>query len=182
MTQGVLLALDPAKRCGWARTDGQYIRSGTFDAGGDGFGPDAVAFREWLVRKIQTLGVVGIAVETPFSKYGGGQKTTDVTERWQHWQHGCILEVAARLSIPVTEVASQSWRKHFLGTGRAPKWVEKRVRREWWKDQAIQRCRLLGLRPKTNDEAEAIGILDYYRAMQNPAYGARTGNLLDLLR
>ena len=59
--------------------------------------------------------------------------------------------------VPVREVPISTWRKHFIGAGRAPKGEAS----GWCKRQAQSRCRALGWGDLSDDEAEAAGIWDY---------------------
>lgn len=55
----------------------------------------------------------------------------------------------------IRSVNMTAWRRHFLGSmPRGTKSVDLKAR-------AVERCRQLGFKPQTHDEAEAIGGLDY---------------------
>ena len=47
------------------------------------------------------------------------------------------------------------WRKHFIG--RMPRGTKTKQ----WKEYAIERCRHYGWNPRRDDEADALGLLDY---------------------
>ena len=58
-----------------------------------------------------------------------------------------------RLKIPCRQATMQDWRKHFLGFSTGG--------RDVLKQAAVDACNQRGWAPKTKDEAEALGVLDY---------------------
>lgn len=65
---------------------------------------------------------------------------------------------AAGLGDYVIEIAPVTWRSSF-GVGRAPKTVKDA--RAWLKAEAMKRCLEYGWQPKTDDEADALGLWAY---------------------
>ena len=63
----------------------------------------------------------------------------------------------------VTEVNISSWRRHFLGS------QKRGTKSATWKRLAEERCRQFGWSPHKDDEADALGILDY--ALHLPGIG-----------
>lgn len=63
------------------------------------------------------------------------------------------VAIIAAYRIPWECVPSSTWRKHFLGMGRAPG-----LDRAGWKRAAVDRCRALRIDVKNADAAEAVGI------------------------
>jgi hypothetical protein len=55
----------------------------------------------------------------------------------------------------VSRVNVSSWRKHFVGK------MPRGTKSKQWKDYAMERCRQYGFSPRKDDEADALGILDY---------------------
>ena len=55
----------------------------------------------------------------------------------------------------VTEINITTWRRHFIG--KMPRGTKSKA----LKDYTMERCRQLGLKPRSHDEADAIGLLDY---------------------
>lgn len=55
----------------------------------------------------------------------------------------------------IQAVHQASWRKHFIG--RMPRGTKTKA----WKDYAMERCRQYGWKPRRDDEADALGLLDY---------------------
>jgi hypothetical protein len=58
-----------------------------------------------------------------------------------------------RIGAATRQVQQQDWRKHFLGRGTGGRDELKRL--------AMEASRLRGWAPKNNDEADAVGVLDY---------------------
>lgn len=52
-------------------------------------------------------------------------------------------------------VHQATWRRHFIGS------MKRGTKRMDLKDFVIARCRELGMEPRNDDEADALGILDY---------------------
>ncbi len=61
-------------------------------------------------------------------------------------------ELGCRTVMPVS---NKTWRALFIGR------QKRGTGRETLKDLAKERCRQLGMKPKNDDEADAIGLLDY---------------------
>lgn len=55
----------------------------------------------------------------------------------------------------ITAVHNKTWRALFIGR------QKRGTGRETLKDLAKERCRQLGMKPRNDDEADAIGLLDY---------------------
>lgn len=70
-----------------------------------------------------------------------------------------IAKAARRLSVPAYPVHQQSWRSEFGVPTQAPRQIKSvEDRRKWVKAATIERCRKLGLDPKDDNAADAIGI------------------------
>ena len=83
--------------------------------------------------------------------------------------------VAAKHAIKVLEVPMGTWRKHFIGVGRAPAWAGSATkRRQWLKNMAIQRCRDLKWGDLSDDEAEACGVWDYASSLRSAEHATGT--------
>lgn len=61
----------------------------------------------------------------------------------------------------VEAINVQTWRKDFIGRQSIPKGGKRGDARNLLKELTIERCRQLGFTPQRDDEADAIGILDY---------------------
>lgn len=55
----------------------------------------------------------------------------------------------------VSAVHQATWRRHFVGS------MKRGTRKMTLKDFAVERCRQLGIETRKDDEADAVGILDY---------------------
>lgn len=65
------------------------------------------------------------------------------------------LSFSYALGIRAQAVNITSWRRFFVGK------MPRGTKTKEWKDYAIERCQQYGWKPRTNDEADALGILDY---------------------
>lgn len=63
------------------------------------------------------------------------------------------VAIVAAYRIPWVTISAATWRKHFLGMGRAPNFD-----RQAWKRAAVERCRVMRIAVKNADAAEAVGI------------------------
>lgn len=84
---------------------------------------------------------------------------------------GIIMTTARRHAVPVHFVADVTWRKTFLGQGRV------RGGRPATKAAAMERCRLLGWQPATDDEADALGLLYHAMCVHDPVFGSGSTDL-----
>ncbi len=179
------LALDLGVKTGWARWEPGLSKpvSGTFDCGAKdkagGYGGRSLAFYGWLLNKIESFEVTHLAIEDELSSFTGKDMNRG-NEQWQPAQHRLCEMAATAHQIPYKKIPIQTWRKHFLGRGQAPRGT--RNSRAWFKQQAIQRCKMLGWDVKSDDQAEANGVLDYFRATQSPAYAVQTTDLFTNLQ
>jgi len=71
------------------------------------------------------------------------------------------LALATFYDIPVYWASQGSWRKLFIGQGRAP--VGTKNGSKWLKDAAKMRCKGMGIEVTSNDAAEAVGVLWWLR-------------------
>jgi hypothetical protein len=60
----------------------------------------------------------------------------------------------------VMPVNISSWRRHFIGK------MPRGTKTKQWKDYARERCRSYGWSPRTTDEADALGMMDYCIGLQ----------------
>lgn len=68
--------------------------------------------------------------------------------------HAESYAFAAGLRL-VKRVNISTWRRHFVGK------MPRGTKTKQWKDYAIERCRQYGFTPRRDDEADALGLLDY---------------------
>lgn len=69
-------------------------------------------------------------------------------------------------------VNQSSWRRHFFGS------FNRGTKRGTLKALAMERCRQLGMQPRKDDEADAIGVLDYMCEMEGIMPPWRAGEVL----
>lgn len=168
----MFLALDLGTKTGWARWDeaiGQPV-SGVETFDDSDLGRRARDYRAWLLRKVEYFDVRVMAVEAPLP--GMKKQSNFAAEMWQPSHHVLSQEVAVTCGVKYISVPMQTWRKHFLGRGRAPK--ETRNSRKWMKEAAKARCRQMGWKVSDDNEAEALGILDLIRARNSQAYAVHS--------
>jgi len=92
--------------------------------------------------------------------------TTYQTLRGLYGIMGHAIEVCEELRIPYKEVNVQEWRQVIHGRRTAPKGTANAS--EWWKQQALDRCRLLKWSVPSKDAAEAALIAEYLRINLSP--------------
>ena len=112
-------------------------------------------FGKAMRNLIRCNGVERIVVEAPFA-YNIKTYRSLVTH------HVVMRYIAAEIGLgahQVTEINSQVWRKECNIPTQAPLHV--RDGREWLKGKAHEHCARHGLRPATDDEAEALCIWLY---------------------
>lgn len=114
----------------------------------DAFGQSAVKTKEPLTNMQTLLGLYGVRAHA--------------------------IEVCEMLGIEYVEVNNATWRGVIHGT-RPPKGTSNTS--EWWKAQAMMRCRQLGWNVPTKDAAESALIADWLRISTTPAGRQRNPDL-----
>jgi len=163
-----LLSLDLAKNVGWARwRPGMELpSSGSVRIGREDPGECFAAMRDWLFDTITANQIEHMVLESAFIS----MKTASSAPRL-YGLAGIAREVAYRRRVRVTDASPNEWRRFFLGQAMAPKSVAAKHRRAWLKNETVTRCRNLGIDVKSDDEADAIGVLFFERARLFPQYG-----------
>lgn len=87
------------------------------------------------------------------------------------------IEICEASRIEYVEVNNQEWRGLIHGVRTAPRGT--RNPSEWWKEQAMTRCRQLGWSVPSKDCAEAALIAEWMRIRLSPAGRARSGDLFE---
>lgn len=111
-------------------------------------------FRTHLRSLLVSFRVEHVAAEEPLRtdikrKNPDGSESPMISMATAYRLHGLIAhaeEVCFSLNIPFIPVHQSTWRKAFLGNGRADK------------DMALAQCNLLGYGIKSKDAAESIGV------------------------
>lgn len=147
-----VIFLDLATKTGFAsRGESGVVVSGVqvMPETGNDWGWFLSVYHDWLVEYINCFDRDKLVVvyEAPFSGnvtaipklYGLATHTEFVCHRLGVWK--CM------------SVTVNAWRSHFIGRTRGG--------RDFLKNCAVEECRKRGFEPATDDEAEAIGGLDY---------------------
>ena len=135
------------------QTEDGATRWGTVDLAlhGDGVGQRLMRFADWLMGECMNYALREIWCEQVWIDRNTHQQTARVLFGIQS-----LAEMkAARNSLGFHLVKPTEWRRHFLGP------LPRGTRRRDFKRLACERCRVLGYDIKTDDEADALGILDY---------------------
>lgn len=163
------LALDLSGSTGWAMwSHNAGYSSGTFKVEGGSLGDYALAYARWIAPKLD--GVTECWIEDIFL----GKDTGSLTI---YKLAGLRFETAKACQhrrVRCRTVGIGEWRKHFIGVGAAPKDIPQKKKSDWLKKRAIEVCKSRGWAPKTTDEADALGILDFMRSALDPTFGAES--------
>jgi hypothetical protein len=139
---------------------------------GDHYGRTLAGVSVWLQKLISEHGVTDVCMEATYI----GAVTNPVIMRRicalaEHIDYVCFM-----FDIRCREVTTQTWRKRFIGRTTAPKGEHTCTaarRRKWLKDQAQRTCAVRRWDVKTDDEADACGILDYVLSVDFPKYAKK---------
>ena len=127
--------------------------------------------RNWLNLMMLTKGVTHVGYEAPFV----GPKTRhDILFRMVELP-AIIKLCCLDAGVPCEAVPPPTWRKHFIGFGRCPKGIKKST--QHLKDAAMMACNERNWPIASDDEADALGILDYLLSRDFPSYGTSTTEL-----
>lgn len=163
----MILALDLSTNVGWASFSPEAgYRSGEFEIEGKALGRFALNYSRWLAAKLAD--VEECFIEDMFL----GKQTQALTVIKLAGLRFETARACEMRGIRCQTVELGKWRSHFIGTSQAPKPIQKAKKGPaWLKARAIEECRKRGWNPKTHNEAEALGILDFVRSKQDPTYG-----------
>ena len=157
-----ILALDLATRSGFAHwRPGAPVVLGTKDmpkTGAD-VGWFLDEFCKWLQPTIVSMRPVRVVFEAPILR--GPNQTNIDTARKLMCLAGMTEMVCRWEKAPCFEANVQAVRRHFIGNGRTPRKAAKAA--------TIERCKLYGLSPRNDDEADAFALLDYYATIRGEA-------------
>lgn len=158
----IILTLDLSKRStGWAVWEsgkprpysGRWVLGSEYTSQGKTF---AKLQREMMdLRKVHEF--TRVYLEAPILPGQLGGHTNNSSLRVlsglaAHVHSYC--SVVAGVSDPV-EINVSSWRKDFIGS------QKRGTKRHTLKSLTLERCAQLDLKPRTDDEADALGLLDY---------------------
>lgn len=137
------------------------------------------SIRDWLQSMITLLPIRKVIHEAPF--IGPRSSPQNVIAM-------CGLPAIIRLvcddcDVPCEEAPIDTWRKHFIGFTRAPKGMRgNNRRRQHLKDAAMRACVERDWFVKQDDEADALGILDWALCRDFPQHGSDTAALFRELK
>lgn len=152
MTPNSILALDLATRTGWALwSPGALPEYGSivFPGTGTGTGLFFAGYADWLTGHIEQ-GTGHVIFEGPIKP---GPLSALQATRKTFGLIGITEGICHASDIRCDEANNTKWRSHFFGKGAG--------RRGALKQLCIEECRARGFAPKNDDEADALGILDY---------------------
>jgi len=96
-----------------------------------------------------------IYCEEPLLPSAIQRHTTFDTVLMAYGLFGHAQSFAVAKGIRFHAVHQMTWRKHFLGS------MKRGTKKQQFKDLALERARQLGFRPRNDDEADAIGVMDW---------------------
>ncbi len=143
-----VLALDLATRTGWAfyKEETPAPLYGSIDLSGGDEGDILNRFGRWLHGRLTIDKPTMIAFEAPFVQ------NASTAERL--FGLAALTQFLARNNDRTAYATTPGqWRKHFLGSAHG--------KRAELKAATIDACKLRGWAPKTEDAADALGLLDY---------------------
>ena len=168
-----ILALDLASRTGWAYCNGAYrprptviegksvpvgiVRSGThrFAPPGSGIGRVLAKAQDWLRATILVLQPAWIVYEAPLP---GKNQKSDSTALLLISLCGLVELEAELVGTRTFKAGNNVVKKHVTGLGRYKT-------REAGKLAMIEVCREWGFDPRDDNEADALGLMDYAASM-----------------
>ena len=168
-----ILALDLATKTGWAysRVDGSGEASGVLKLAGEQPEERAANLIRWIIGFARVSPFDHLVYEAPLPPSFMAGKTNVQTA--QLLLALPVAAGAAALLMPrplpmhrITQARPNDVRKHFIGMSTAGG-------REQTKRAVIARCRAMGWTPRDDNEADAIALLDYRRALLNSKLAVR---------
>lgn len=175
MPQFVLLTLDLATTYGFALGDisGDATVSGSRRLRGDEPEEKAADLIGWLLDLWDVSPWDQLTFEAPIESATMGGKTNQATARVLLSLPTVAGAISLRLGVRMDRIRrakADDVRKHFIGTARTGD-------RAQTKRAVIQRCNQLGWYPVDDNEADALALYDYQRALLNAKYSAASGPL-----
>jgi hypothetical protein len=164
-----ILSLDLSGSVGFARWKPGMDKpaSGSVSVGRESPGQTMATFRDFLMDQIIANEITHLVIESAFVS----EKNASSAARLFGLAAFADEVAYRRLIGPVERVTAFAWRKFFIGCAKAPTTVAAKHRRKWLKNECVSRCRNLGIDVKSDDEADAVGVLFFERARLLPQYG-----------
>ena len=191
MAEKVILGLDvSARRTGWTLLDYlgpqtmPRVECGTWKCQGDDWTDSVAAISTQLAALIRARRstsnriITNAAVEAPIrrppqrrvqvdgglfaSRYETKQASDPQTILTLYSMHGAVRAILDLFEIETTYVAAETWRKYYIGVGRAPDHVPRGKGTDWLKKQAVEKSasvgEKLGFKVPNHDAAESVGV------------------------
>lgn len=164
-----ILSIDPSTKAGWALwlPEKRDVEFGTWVLGNKN--NKGATYNSFWVKMEQTLeqfGVLGnpklriVFEEALFNPNNNSAYSLKLAAGWE-----ALLYVwcERRMMAPPVEVLPGVWFKLFMGSrGRPGKKLQKGEYSRWKKEQTVLQCNRLGLHPKDDNQADAIGMLWWF--------------------
>lgn len=150
-----VLALDLATKTGWAAwSPKRELASGavTLPSTGARVGAFLVAYERWLGVALDEWQPAWVIFEAPILP----RETNIHTVRKLCGLANSTETICERREIGCREANNATVRKHFIGVGRG--------KRAELKKLTMEACKARGWGPRTDDEADALSLLDYAMA------------------
>jgi hypothetical protein len=172
LTDPTILVFDLASCTGWACGGKSTLNYGEHRFPSD-LGALASEFEGFVLGLINWFVPTEIVAEDTVPAI---KKTTkDVLSR-AHGMNLLLRKISYQSGIPLRFVSPQTWRIAFIGHARAPASIKSAYRRrKWLKEASVQRCKDFGWEPKSDDAADALGIL-YWAANNGAEANVAGGN------
>lgn len=174
---GSYFVLDPGRLCGFAYclAGGQKLRHGTWRFKQEDHGAAYAEFSQFLRRALSGLPDPLVAMEMMTIVSHGEKDVIDPNQiafsaGWQAIVKTICFTMQLR---PAETIAIGTWRSKTHGKTTVPKDMKAQRqadRSKWLKQQAKLYCDRNGWSYQTEDEAEALCMLDAVRIMHEPAY------------
>ena len=152
----MILALDLATKIGWAKWSPKTAYAwGEFDIDESQLGRFATTASRWLAGALHDVTEVYIEEMFVYKQIDLSVITKLAGLRFE------VARACTQRNISCETVAISKWRSHFLGDTRAPSGLTKSQARDWLKKRCIETCRARGWNVRTDNQADALGILDW---------------------
>lgn len=170
----IIAGLDVATRTGIAILDGEkFVHAEAFRPSGKEDPEIFHGFRVWLRAMLVAHDVQHCAIEEPLrsdlkrrNPDGSEEALTNMrTYLRLYGLRAHAIEICKAINVPCEEVNQASWRKAFIGNGRADK------------DAAVNQCKLLRWPVPNKDAAEACGVAWWLSGHLRTAKLVRPGDL-----
>ncbi len=169
-----LLAIDGGTNCGYALwcPERKLVFHGSWNLGKDPqYGKRYLAFFRHLTDLLKEHGFeydlrVLVIIEAPaYGTMKGAQ-----AELGPGWVSIVKFWAETRKLAEPKIITSNSWRSYFIDGKKKPKAFKGPEATKWFKEQVELKCNALGITPKDNDAADAVGIVKW----------AKDGRIADL--